>query len=168
MDASAGSRADAGTEPIGTARARPRRIVHEVAHELVRPEDLRTLRTDLVAWVRATASLPEGPALADRLEDVASALYEALTNVVDHAYPDGPGPLRVTARLTIADHAPADAPDDPWLEVEVADRGGWRPAPHDPGHRGRGLLLLSRLTDGHEVERTEEGTRVRLWWQWPP
>jgi hypothetical protein len=91
MDAGAGSRTPPGTEPAGVAPdARPHRVVHEVAHELVRPR------------------------------------------------------------------------------IEVADRGDWRGAPADPGHRGRGLLLLSRLADGHEVHHGEDGTRVRLWWQRPP
>lgn len=161
--------ADPRTEPTGAAPgARPRRIVHEIAHELVRAEDLRGVRTDLVGWVLAAGGCPEGAALDERLEDVATALYEALTNVVDHAYPDGPGPLRVTARLAVADGSVGRGPDPPWLEIEVADRGGWRPAPADPGHRGRGLLLLSRLADGHEVHRGRDGTRVRLWWHRPP
>jgi len=167
MDSRAGTRPD----PSGSgAHGRPRRVVHEVTHDLVRAEDLRGLRADLVAWVRATAGRPDGPALADRLEDVATALYEALTNVVDHAYPHGSGPLRVTARLTVGD-APDDPSQDaevPWLEIEVADRGGWRPAPADPGHRGRGLQLLAGLTDGHDLQRGPEGTRVLLWWHLPP
>ncbi|MDD7966331.1 ATP-binding protein [Actinomycetospora lemnae] len=140
-----------------------RRVVHEVAHSTVRVEDLRALRTDLVAWVRATAGLPDDEALADRLEDVATAFYEALANVVDHAYPEGAGPVDVSARL-----ATAGGPEQPWLEIVVADHGGWRPAPPDPGHRGRGLLLVSRLTDGHELSRVDDGTRLRLWWHRPP
>jgi anti-sigma regulatory factor (Ser/Thr protein kinase) len=137
-----------------------RRIVHEVTHDTVRPEDLRGLRTDLVSWVRATAGTPEGPALADRLEDVASALYEALANVVDHAYPADGGPVRVVARLDLEGH--------PWLEIEVTDRGAWRPAPADPGHRGRGLTLLAGTADGHDVRHDPAGTRVLLWWHRPP
>jgi anti-sigma regulatory factor (Ser/Thr protein kinase) len=169
MDTSAGSGADTGAGPAGTAAAdRPRRVVHEIAHDLVGPGDLRGLRTELVAWVRATAGCPAGPGLTDRLEDVAGALYEALTNVVDHAYPAGTGPLRVVARLTTPDGPDPASPADPWLDLEVVDRGGWRPAPADPGHRGRGLLLLSRLADGHEVQRGRDGTHVRLWWHRPP
>ena len=172
MDARTGA-TEPGTDPA--APARPRRVVHEVAHDLVRAEDLRGLRSALVGWVRTTAGCPEGPAFDDLLEDVATALYEALTNVVDHAYPAGSGPVRVAARLTVtgADGAPEDSaepatPENPWLEVEVADRGGWRPAPADPGHRGRGLQLLAGLADGHELHRDAEGTRVLLWWHRPP
>jgi anti-sigma regulatory factor (Ser/Thr protein kinase) len=168
MDASAGSRTEPG-RPTGTRpNGSPRRVVHEVAHELVRPADLRSLRTELVAWLRAAAAQPETPAFADRLEDVASSLYEALTNVVDHAYTGGPGPIHLVARLTLADGAEHDPGEHPWLEIVVADRGDWRPAADDPGHRGRGLLLLSQVTDGHEVERGDDGTRVRWWWHRPP
>jgi len=120
-----------------------------------------------VSWVRATAGCPGGPALADRLDDVAAALYEALTNVVDHAYPDDDGgPVRLVARLDLT-RDPA-APEHPWLEIEVADHGAWRPAPADPGHRGRGLQLLAGTTDGHDVRRDPTGTRVLLWWHLPP
>ncbi|PVZ09574.1 ATP-binding protein [Actinomycetospora cinnamomea] len=171
MDASAETRPDAGTGP--DAPTRVRRVAHEITHDLVRAEDLRGLRSDLVAWVRATAGCPEGPALADRLDDVATALYEALTNVVDHAYPQGGGPLRVTARLTVTGGVDEPAENravspSPWLEIEVADRGGWRPAPADPGHRGRGLQLLAGLSDGHDVQRDPGGTHVLLWWHRPP
>jgi anti-sigma regulatory factor (Ser/Thr protein kinase) len=172
MDASAGTRPDPETGP-GVHR-RARRVAHEISHDLVRAEDLRGLRTELVAWVRATAGCPEGPALSDRLDDVATAVYEALTNVVDHAYPGGGGPLHVTARLTLTADGDEQAEDPaatsppPWLEIEVADRGGWRPAPADPGHRGRGLQLLAGLTDGHDVQRGPEGTHVLLWWHRSP
>ena len=148
------------------AAGRPgRRVVHEVTREFVRVQDLRAIRTDLVDWVRTTAALPDTGTLQDRLEDVATALYEALTNVVDHAYPTGSGPVRVTARLA---EARAGGCEHPWLEIEVADEGGWRPAPADPGHRGRGLLLLGQLTDGHDLHRDDHGTRVRLWWHRSP
>ncbi|WP_433784920.1 ATP-binding protein [Actinomycetospora sp. CA-101289] len=147
-----------GTDPA--APARPRRVVHEVTHDHVRPEDLRGLRTDLVSWVRATAGSPAGPALADRLEDIATACYEALANVVDHAYGGDGGAVRLVARL--------DPAEPPWLEIEVADRGAWRPAPADPGHRGRGLALLAGTADGHDVRYDPDGTRVLLWWHRPP
>jgi anti-sigma regulatory factor (Ser/Thr protein kinase) len=147
-------------EPGRSTPTRGRRIVHEVTHDLLRPEDLRGLRSDLVSWVRATAGCPAGPALADRLDDVATALYEALTNVLDHAYPDEGGPVRVVARL--------DLEGRPWLEIEVVDRGAWRPAPADPGHRGRGLQLLAAIADGHDVRHDPAGTRVLLWWHRPP
>ncbi|MEJ2863320.1 ATP-binding protein [Actinomycetospora flava] len=150
----------------GTAGTETRCVVHEVAHEVVRAQDLRALRTDLVDWVRATAEASgdtSEAALTARLEDVATAFYEALTNVVDHAYPGGTGPVDVTARLAVSGPA-----DQPWLEIAVSDRGGWQPPPDDPGHRGRGLLLLSGVTDGHDLQREAAGTRVRLWWHRPP
>ncbi|MDD7940994.1 ATP-binding protein [Actinomycetospora lutea] len=160
----------------GRAGTEARSVVHEVAHDVVRAADLRALRTGLVDWVRAMAegagattrehaedTAAHGTALTERLEDVATAFYEALTNVVDHAYPEGAGPVRVTARLAVT-----GAPGQPWLQIEISDRGGWRPPPADPGHRGRGLLLLSGLTDGHDLQHETEGTRVRLWWHRPP
>ncbi|WP_285652761.1 ATP-binding protein [Actinomycetospora sp. NBRC 106375] len=146
-----------------------------MTRDVVRPEDLRALRTELMTHVRAAAGDPDAaeerddPALADQLADVATALYEALTNVVDHAYPHGAGPVRVTARVAAGRPGPEPArePGPPWLEIEVADHGDWRPAPTDPGHRGRGLVLLARLADGHDLRTGPAGTRVRLWWHRP-
>lgn len=83
------------------------------------------------------------------LADVKLAVTEACTNVVVHAYPDGEGPMTVSAAL-----------DDERLRVVVADEGrGILPRPDSPG-LGLGLPLIATLSEhlelaGGDGERTE-------------
>jgi anti-anti-sigma factor len=49
------------------------------------------------------------------------------------------------------------------VEVAIEDFGVWRPAPVDPGFRGRGLLLIRRLAEDVTFEPTPGGgTTVRF------
>lgn len=48
------------------------------------------------------------------------------------------------------------------LEVEVRDRGPWRPPAADPGLRGPGLRLMIGLMEDVRVEPGPEGTVVRM------
>lgn len=69
---------------------------------------------------------------ADDRVALAHAVGEAVTNVVEHAYPGGEaGPLAGTVRL----HGSLD--EQGTAHVVIADRGRWRPPPPDPGGRGR-------------------------------
>jgi len=47
-------------------------------------------------------------------------------------------------------------------EVRESDDGRWRPPAADPGHRGRGLLIVDRLTGLSSVEGSAAGTVVRF------
>ena len=46
--------------------------------------------------------------------------------------------------------------------VTVADDGTWRPAPADPGRRGRGLMMMRGCMDTVEIEQTAHGTTLLL------
>ena len=46
--------------------------------------------------------------------------------------------------------------------VEVADFGGWKPRALQQAQRGYGLPLVRAFSDGVEIERGAEDTRVRL------
>lgn len=48
----------------------------------------------------------------EQVNDVKTALSEAVTNCVVHAYPDGPGPVYITARIK-----------DDTLTISVRDKG---------------------------------------------
>lgn len=97
-------------------------------------------------WVRA-AGAPG--AVAD---DLGLAVYEALANVVEHAYPpDHPDPVvRLQARL-----------DDDRVQITISDRGSWSP-PADHGFRGRGLVMMRRLAARFDLEPGPLGTTVQL------
>jgi anti-sigma regulatory factor (Ser/Thr protein kinase) len=121
--------------------------------------DLRLTR------VAATGAIPELRCLARRwaadsglhediAEDMVLAVDEAVTNVVEHAYPDVTGAVRV--QLTRREGGE--------LTVVIEDDGTWRPPPADPGFRGRGLSLITRLADHAHINPTSTGTVVRMNW----
>jgi GAF domain-containing protein/anti-sigma regulatory factor (Ser/Thr protein kinase) len=110
------------------------------------PAQLGEMRREVRAWARA-AALP-----ADQLGDLQLTLGEAVANAVEHAYPREPGGVRYRLALRV----------DGGVEVEVRDDGRWRPRPADPGFRGRGLLIIDRITHATTVEPTASGTTVRF------
>ncbi|SDD40245.1 PAS domain S-box-containing protein [Geodermatophilus telluris] len=119
------------------------------------PARLSRVRRTVTAWALA-AGLPE-----DSLDDLQLALGEALANAVEHAYAANGGEGRCEYRL--------ERTPDGSVDVCVRDEGVWRPVPADPGHRGRGLELISALASDVEVARTPDaqgadgaGTTVRF------
>ncbi len=87
------------------------------------------------------------------LDDLVLVVYEALANVVEHAYvdhSDGPGPLQLRARRT-----------DHHVVITVTDEGTWR-APTDDRFRGRGLSLMRRLIENVSIDHDHHGTVVHL------
>ncbi|MGR7024703.1 SpoIIE family protein phosphatase [Geodermatophilus sp. URMC 62] len=119
------------------------------------PARLARVRRTVTTWARA-AGLSE-----DGVDDLQLALGEALANAVEHAYAASGGAGRCEYRLART--------ADGSVDVCVRDEGVWRPVPADPGHRGRGLELISALATDVEVARTTDprgvegaGTTVRF------
>ena len=83
------------------------------------------------------------------VDDIALGAYEALANVVEHAY--GPGGGNISVQLRI------ERPD---IVAVIGDTGRWR----EPRGRdaGRGIILMHALTDDVQIERTQTGTRVLI------
>ncbi|PXY30386.1 ATP-binding protein [Prauserella sp. PE36] len=108
------------------------------------------LRGELAEWSRGLG-LPE-----QTRDAIAIAAYEAMANVVTHAYPAGTiGVLEL--------HASRQADG---VAVIVSDRGRWRTPPAEPGIRhGRGLPLIHALSDRAEIRCADAGTTVTLTWQ---
>ncbi len=89
---------------------------------------------------------------AARVQAIALAASEALTNVVLHAYPWRTGEIHVTARV---------AGNELW--VLVADSGCGIHAGRNSDGLGLGFALISQMTDGFSViERSSGGTELRL------
>jgi len=112
-------------------------------------EEATRLRRQLINWLRDLGTS------ASLIDSIGLAAYEAMANVVTHAYPPGTaGRLELCARL-----------DQDAITVTVTDHGRWKPAlaKREPLH-GRGLLLIRHLTDRADVTSGEQGTTVSLWW----
>lgn len=87
------------------------------------------------------------------VEDLHLALGEAVANTIEHAYPGGPVG-EFTCRL--------ERDRDGAVHVEVRDEGTWRPAPVDPGYRGRGLAMINTLGVDVTLNTTGPGTCIRF------
>lgn len=113
---------------------------------------LSELRHEVHAWALAVG-FDEATS-----EDVTLAVYEAMTNAVEHAYPPGrAGPLQLIAAVSGTSTA----------EVVITDQGVWRDPPHDPGRRGRGLQLIGLLAGHAAIRAGTHGTTVTLRWPLP-
>ncbi|WP_300017874.1 SpoIIE family protein phosphatase [Pseudonocardia sp.] len=110
------------------------------------PARLSTLRRALEVWL---TDLGAGES------DIASieiAVLEAVTNSVEHAYAGATGTVRVEGTLDGQGR----------VCMSVIDHGEWRPAPADPGRRGRGLMMMRGCMDTVEIDDTAEGTVLLL------
>jgi PAS domain S-box-containing protein len=85
----------------------------------------------------------------DRMASLQVAAGEAIMNAIEHAYGVRGGLVRVRGTVESGN-----------LVIEVSDRGRWR-APRDDD-RGRGLEIMSGLVGDVTVDRSKEGTVVRL------
>lgn len=116
-------------------------------------EALTAVRRALADWA-TLAGLPPRD-----VEDLVLASYEAMANVVDHAYQPGQrGRFRLEAACTT----------DLQILVTVSDHGRWQPLLTDgSSHRGRGLPLIHQLADRVDVHHDQRGTTVQMHW-WLP
>lgn len=113
---------------------------------------LAAVRRELLAWA-STVGLP-----APDVDGLVMASYEALANAAEHAY--GEHDVRVVDVVA--------ARRDGFVQVVVQDFGTWRPAPADPGFRGRGVLMIRSLAHDADIDQGPEGTTVRMVWRLPP
>jgi anti-sigma regulatory factor (Ser/Thr protein kinase) len=111
-----------------------------------RPENVAVVRHALGGFGDAL-DVPD-----QALADIKLAVTEACTNVVVHAYPDGEGPLGVSAWVR-----------DERLTVVVHDEGqGMLPRPDSPG-LGLGLPLIATLAESLELGTgPDDRTEVRM------
>jgi serine/threonine-protein kinase RsbW len=113
-------------------------------------EDAAMMRRRFRSWV--------GPLTdPDTADDLALAVYEALANVVDHAYAERGTPGLMTLWAVVS-HPLLTGRD---LVVTVLDEGAWRPS-NGSGWRGRGLPLMRELMHSTAVLSDDAGTTVQL------
>jgi PAS domain S-box-containing protein len=110
------------------------------------PRRLSDVRHRVADWLDANGI---GDPLAD---DIILVVNEACSNCVEHAYRGrDPGRMRVEAEVV-----------DDRVRFCVVDSGSWKVPPDDPGTRGRGLLLISKISDDVAVRGTDDGTSVEM------
>lgn len=103
------------------------------------------------------------PDAGERRFDIMLATYEALSNCVEHAYRQRPGPAEMSLDATY------DA-DSATVQLSIADRGSWT-HPDDcapEAMRGRGLTLMGALSDSVSITRRPDGTTVCLQFEHVP
>jgi GAF domain-containing protein/anti-sigma regulatory factor (Ser/Thr protein kinase) len=109
------------------------------------PTQLGPLRHRLAAWLR---DLEVDPVLAQTL---VLATNEAVANAVEHAHRDrNDEMIEVRAELREGE-----------VTVEVRDHGTWRDSPSG-SNRGRGLTVMRSLMDEVDVQRSDDGTQIRM------
>jgi anti-sigma regulatory factor (Ser/Thr protein kinase) len=104
------------------------------------------LRRTFRRWVKALFE-------ADDANDLTLAVYEALANAAEHAYPAQREPGFMRLHATCADGQ---------ITVTITDNGTWRPPTVPTGRRGRGLALMHKITNEAHVQPNRQGTTVLL------
>ncbi|MGI8305752.1 ATP-binding protein [Saccharopolyspora hattusasensis] len=113
------------------------------------PGELPALRDELAGWGRC-AGLG-----SDAVQALALACYEAMANVVEHAYAHA-GEMDVEAVHFAAERR---------VQVTVTDRGSWVPLGLGAGvEGGRGLPLIRRLADEAVITPSDTGSVVTMSW----
>ncbi|MEV7552275.1 ATP-binding protein [Amycolatopsis sp. NPDC089917] len=135
-------------EPVRSSPTSTDELVLEVPAV---PAQAARLRDFLASWA-LEHGLPR-----ELAEDLKLTAYEAMTNVVKHAYPDGTEDNGMTITATHGDGH---------IKITVADEGRWRDGRRPDG--GRGLPIIRAFAPEASVTSTPTGTVVRLAWPCPP
>lgn len=113
-------------------------------------DQLSEIRRRLFAWLEPTGVSSAVAA------DIVLAVNEACTNCIEHAYRDiEPGLIEIEASVEAG-------PDGDRIVICVADFGTWRAPPSQPTTRGRGLPIMTAMSDDVDLARTSAGTTVRI------
>jgi serine/threonine-protein kinase RsbW len=116
------------------------------------PENLSAIRHELARWL-APLQLTE-----IETADVVLAVDEAAANAVRHAYaPDESGSVELTLWTE-----PGSEPGHSTLSIEIVDHGHWQPPAERPTEGGRGIPLMTTMSESVLIHYDERGSRVLL------
>lgn len=99
----------------------------------------------------------------DEVDELKVAVSEAVSNAVIHAYPDGPGPVRVTMGEDVDGSFLLIVEDDGIgiADVQAARQAQWTSKPEE--RMGLGFTFMQEYTDGLAVvSAVGEGTKVTM------
>ncbi|MBW0117600.1 ATP-binding protein [Pseudonocardia abyssalis] len=121
------------------------------------PAQLTVIRHELAGWL-TPLSLTQ-----DETADVVLAVDEAAANVVRHAYgPDESGAVELTLWTEPAEGTGPGDVGSTTLCIEVVDHGHWQPPVEQPTEGGRGIPLMSTMSESVLIHYDERGSRVLL------
>lgn len=124
------------------------------------PESAYRFRQLFAQWLDATISVD-----AERRSDIVLAVYEAVANAAEHAYAaDAHSGSPASGAPSGAIEVRAQTTREESLEVTVTDAGRWKSDASSSPYRGRGLALISALSDASDVSSGPGGTSVTLTW----
>lgn len=112
--------------------------------------NVRSARHMLCEWLE-TLHWPD-----EQRNDIVLAVNEALSNVVDHAYPPG-----ATGQAELYAWEALD-PQEQLRRIiaVVTDHGRWKPAAVRPSYRSRGLPMMDACMASVQIEPSPGGTSV--------
>jgi anti-sigma regulatory factor (Ser/Thr protein kinase) len=133
---------------VGSPMSAEGNEMHVVRRAAARAQEIPPLRRAVAALARSAGFSPE------RVDDVALAVSEVLSNVVVHAYRDRPVPGQVDLVAAV---------DGASVHVTIADAGaGFAPRADSPG-LGLGLALADMIADELRISSAPpSGTLVAL------
>jgi anti-sigma regulatory factor (Ser/Thr protein kinase) len=133
--------------------ARVRSLTDQGLHQRfpVSPLSPRSARQLLRRWLDTQGWPPEQAA------DLVLAASEAVTNSVEHAYPEAARESTVSLEGQVVAEGGVRR-----VVLTVSDGGQWRPRPASTGFRGRGMMVIRAMTQSVEFSRTPHGTRVTM------
>lgn len=121
------------------------------------PAQLTVIRHELAGWL-ASLSLTD-----DETADVVLAVDEAAANSVRHAYgPGEAGAVELTLWTEPGGRSPGGVSRPATLCIEVVDHGRWQPPAERPTEGGRGIPLMSTMSESVLIHYDERGSRVLL------
>lgn len=121
------------------------------------PGQLSVIRRELAGWL-APLSLTD-----DETADVVLAVDEAAANAVRHAYgPDEAGSVELTLWTEAAGEDGQGDAGQATLCIEVVDHGSWQPPVERPIEGGRGIPLMTTMSESVLIHYDERGSRVLL------
>ena len=119
------------------------------------PAQLTIIRHELAGWL-APLSLTD-----DETADVVLAVDEAAANSVRHAYgPEESGAVELTLWTEPADDEAIQR--TAVLCIEVVDHGRWQPPAEQSTEGGRGIPLMSTMSESVLIHYDDRGSRVLL------
>jgi len=109
-------------------------------------DQLAPIRHRLGSWLKG-ADVPD--ALA---RDIVLVVNEACTNSIEHAYRgDTVGTMRLEVESV-----------DGEVRARIADSGSWKTPGQEPGHGGRGMVLVKAVSDSVEIDCAPTGTTIHV------